>query len=79
MIESGTKVGIFQIEITCADCAGVGQTVHQIAHDVYAIRICDFCNGDGFNTHEAAYDSLADAGVDYPNAIDIREANDGNY
>ena len=66
-------MGVYQIEIPCADCAGVGQTDHQIAHDVYAVRTCDFCNGDGFNTHEAAYDSLADAGVDYPNAIEIRE------
>ena len=69
----------FQIDLPCADCGGFGQTEHQIAHDVYAIRVCDFCNGDGFNTHEAAYDSLAEANVDYPNAIEIREANDGNY
>ena len=72
-------MGIFQIEIPCADCEGFGQTEHRTAHNVYAVRVCDFCNGDGFNTHEAAYDSIADAEIDYPNAIEIREAKNGNY
>jgi|TARA_R110002051_G_scaffold20340_1_gene55661 DnaJ-class molecular chaperone len=73
MIESGTEMGIYQIDIPCADCEGTGHRHHQVAPDAFQRRVCDVCHGDGFNTHEAAYDSIADADVDYPNAIEIRE------
>jgi len=73
MIESGTEVGIYQIDSPCADCEGFGTSYHQVQVDVFDARTCDVCEGSGFNTHEAAYDSIADADVDYPNAIEIRE------
>ena len=64
---------VFQIDIPCADCEGTGHRHRQVAPDAFQWRVCDVCHGDGFNTREAAYDSLADAGADYPNAIEIRE------
>lgn len=73
MIESGTEVGIYQIDIPCPDCEGFGTSHHQVQADVFDVRTCVVCEGAGFNTHEAAYDSIADASVDYPNAIGIRE------
>ena len=73
MIELGTEVGVYQIDLPCADCEGTGERQHQVAPDEFLHRICDVCVGHGFNTHEAAYDSISDAEIDYPNAIEIRE------
>ena len=71
MTESATK---FLIDIPCADCDGNGSTEQKVAPDIFHFAMCEVCFGAGFITHEEAYDSMADANVDYPNAVEIREA-----